>query len=151
MKDSFTMGNVLEVVNGFHYVGLLFTTKLSFYQMTDDLSQKGKRVLVSILNKLHTYGTLTKTVFFQIFDTKICSMLLYGCEVWGTDMFASIERVQYYACKRFMNVTLQASNFGVLGDCGRFPLYITTFKRVIKYWLKNLKCQVIDMLRNVIK
>ena len=38
-----------------------------------------------------------------------------------------------------MNVTLKASNFGVLGDCGRYPLYITTFKRVIKFLIKILR------------
>ena len=132
-------GNELDIVNGFHYVGLLFTPKLSLYRMTDDLSKKGKRILISILSSLHSHGTLSKSVFFKIFDTKICSMLLYGCEVWGIEQFESIERLQYYACKRFMNVTLKASNFGVLGDCGRYPLYITTFKRVIKYWIKILR------------
>lgn len=132
-------GNELDIVNGFHYVGLLFTPKLSLYRMTDDLSKKGKRILISILSSLHSHGTLSKSVFFKIFDTKICFMLLYGCEVWGIEQFESIERLQYYACKRFMNVTLKASNFGVLGDCGRYPLYITTFKRVIKYWIKILR------------
>ena len=66
-------------------------------------------------------------------------MLLYSCEVWGTKQFECIEWVQYYACKRFMNVSQKASNYAVLGDSGRYPLYLVTWKRVIKYWLKILK------------
>ena len=41
---------------------------------------------------------------------KICSMLLYGCKIWGTKQFETIERIQYYASKRFMNVSQKASN-----------------------------------------
>ena len=43
-----------------------------------------------------------------------------------------------------MNVGIKASNLGVIGDCGRYPMFIETRKRAIKYWLKILK----NMLRN---
>ena len=33
----------LEVVNGFHYVGLLFTTQMSLNRMANDLAFKGKK------------------------------------------------------------------------------------------------------------
>ena len=66
---------------------------------------------------------------------KICSMLLYVCEVWGTKQFGSIERFQY-AYKRFINVSQKASNYAGLGDCGRYPLYLVTWKIVIKCCLK---------------
>ena len=37
------------------------------------------------------------------------------------EQFECIERVHYYLCKRYMymNVGIKASNFGVIGDCGR--------------------------------
>ena len=138
-EKFFYNGSKLEIVNGFQYVGLLFTPILSIYRMTDDLSKKSKRILVSMLQTLNNCGQLSSSAFFKIFDMKICSMLIYGCEVWGTKQFQSIERVQYYACKRFINVSQKASNYAVLGDCGRYPLYLVTWKRVIKYWLKILK------------
>ena len=101
----FYKGTKLEIVNWFQYVGLLFTPKLSMYRMTDDLAKKAKRILESLLQTLNNFGQLTSSGFFKIFDMKICSMLLYGCEVWGTQQFENIERTQYYACKRFMNVS----------------------------------------------
>ena len=57
-----------------------------------------------------------------------------------TKPFETIKRIQYYACKRFMNVSQKASNYAVLGD--RYPLYIVTWKRVIKYWLKILRMPI---------
>ena len=134
----FCDGKLLEVVKGFQYVGLLFSTKMSLYRMSSELSRKGKRVLVSILQSLQQYGTLSKTVLFKIFDTKVCPMLLYGSEIWGLETRDVIERVQYYVCKRFINVSFRANNYAVLGECGRFPLYIETAKRALKYWNKIL-------------
>ena len=42
-EKFFYKGIQLEIVNGFQYVGLLFTPKLSMYRMTDDLAKKSKR------------------------------------------------------------------------------------------------------------
>ena len=61
----FYKGNRLEVVNGFTYVGLFFTTQMSLHKMVAELSVKGKRILISILSSLHTYGVLSKECFFQ--------------------------------------------------------------------------------------
>ena len=94
--------------------------------MVAELSVKGKRILISILSSLHTYGVLSKECFFKIFDVKISSQLLYGAEVWGLKGYDCLERIQNYACKRYMNIGQNACNAAVLGDCNRFPMYITT-------------------------
>ena len=129
----------LEVVNSFCYVGLSFTRQLSLTSMVNDLCIKGKRVLISILSSLYNSGQMPKSVFFKIFDIKICPQLLYGAEGWGLETFTELERVQHYACKRFMCVNQKTCNLVAVGDCERFPLYIETIKRCVKYWLKILK------------
>ena len=40
-------GEYIEVVSCFQYVGLWFTTKMSLYNMTEDLASKAKRILVT--------------------------------------------------------------------------------------------------------
>ena len=91
-------GTDLEVVNGFHYVGLLFTTQMSLNRMpVNDLVLKGKKAMVSILSSLFPDGNLSKTTFvFKLFDVKIASILLYGSELWGTKMYDGLERVHRY-------------------------------------------------------
>lgn len=96
--------NPPKVFNGFTYVGLLFTTKLSLNKMVTDLSVKGKRILTSKLSSLHAYGVLSKESFLKIFDIKISSQLLYGAEVWGLKRYECLERIQTCACKRYMNL-----------------------------------------------
>ena len=40
----------------------------------------------------------------------------------GIRRYDCFERVQNYACKRYMNLSLKVCNALVLGDCNRFPL-----------------------------
>ena len=47
----------------------------------------------------------------------------------------SIELVHRYARKRYMCVGLRACNAAVLGDCGRYPLWIESARRCVKYWI----------------
>ena len=131
-------GTDLEVVNGFYYVGLLLTTQMPLNRMVNDLAVKRKKAMVSILSSLFPYGNLSKTTFFKLFDVKIAPILLYGSELWGTQMYDSLERVHRYACKRVLNVSFKVCNSFALGDCRRFPLYIQTQRRVLKYWFKLL-------------
>ena len=99
---------------GFNMSFLLFTPKLSMYRMTAYLAKKSKKKIVSVLQSLNSYGSLSSSAFFKTFDTKICPMLLYGCEVWGFKQYENIHRIQYYSCKRFMNVSQKAINCAAL-------------------------------------
>lgn len=96
---------------------------------------------MSILSKLYRYGQLNNEVFLKIFDTKVLPVLTYGSEIWGIDYQLAVERVQYYACKRYMCVKLNSSNDAVMAESGRFPLYINAAKRCIRFWFRILNMQ----------
>ena len=81
---------------------LCFQQIFSLHKMTTELAFKGKRVLVSILSSSQNYGTLDKTHFLRFL---ISPFLLYGSELWGLDIGENVEKVQYYLCKRFFNVS----------------------------------------------
>ena len=63
-------------------------------------------------------------MFFKLFDTKICPILLYRSELWGIQKQVAIERVKNDASKRYMCVNLKSTSDAVLGECGRYPVYI---------------------------
>ena len=55
----------LEIVNGFPYVGLYFSNRLSLYKMSENMARKSKVALVCILNSLHSFECLPyKNLFF---------------------------------------------------------------------------------------
>ena len=117
---------------------LIFTSSLSLYKMAEAMSSKAKRVLVSLLSSLHNYMPLSYETYFKIFDTKITSILLYGSELWGYENRVCIEQIHTYACKRYASAPLKTCNSAIMGDCGRFPLYIYSSKKCVKYWLRIL-------------
>ena len=65
--------------------------------------------------------------------------VMYGAEILGIEYQHAVEKVHYYACKHYMCVRLNSSNDAILGECGRFPLYIQYYKRCINFWLKILR------------
>ena len=117
-------GQRLEVVYYFIYLGMTLSMQLSFNRMAINQATKAKRVLISLLNSLYNLGQLPKDVFVKLFDRKVSPVLLYGSEIWGFTNREPVEVVHRYACKCYMCVGLRACNAAVLGDCGRFPVWI---------------------------
>ena len=56
----------LEIVNGFPYVGLYFSNRLSLYNMSENMARKSKVALICILNSLHSLECLPKKPFLFV-------------------------------------------------------------------------------------
>ena len=69
----------------------------------------------------------------------ILPVLTYGAEIWGYQRYQVAERVQLKYCKVFMGVKSSTPDACILGDCGRYPIFIHTFKKALLYWFKLLK------------
>ena len=149
-------GKPLEVVNEYNYLGFVFTTKMSLKRGVDALVVKGRRACIDCIRYLKKLSDISKKSFFKIFDSQVQSVLLYSSEVWGLQMLSNIEKVHTLAIKRFLNVPLKVSNKLVYGEVGRYPLYVNSSVRCIKYWLKlisldfsRLPKQAYIMLKNL--
>ena len=126
----------IEVVNSYNYLGVTFSTRMSFVNMCSPLIAKAKRSINEILLSLRSLSHFDLSIFTKLFDSKISPILSYGCELWGLHKQTEIERVHLYALKRFLNVSLHTSNNKVYSETGRYPLSITHTIRCVKYWLK---------------
>ena len=82
-------------------------------------------------------------VYFKIFYSQIQPILLYGSEVWGFKEYYALKKVHLLACKKFLNVSVSTPTAMVYGECGRYPLHITSYCRCLKYW-----CKIITMPRH---
>ena len=71
-----------------------------------------------------------------MYDAQVLPILMYGAELWGYQRFEKIEKAHLFACKRFLNVGWQTPNKMIFGDLGRYPMYITSAVRCIKYWFR---------------
>jgi hypothetical protein len=118
---------------------------MSLKRGVDALAVKGRRACIDCIRHVRKLNDISKSCFFKIFDSQVQSVLLYSSEMWGLSRLENIEKVHTLACKRFLNVPLKVSNKLVYGEIGRYPLYINSAVRCIKYWLKLL---TLDMSRN---
>lgn len=132
-------GSPIEVVNSYSYLGIYFTTRMSFTSSTTPFVAKAKKVCNDILRSLNLLKCYNLSVFLKLFDAKVQPILSYGCELWGVHDLTDIEGVHTYALKRFLSVSLHCSNMTIYGDTGRYPLSICHKIRSLKYWFRILK------------
>ena len=140
-NEKWTYGDVdMKVVNMYKYLGVLFSTKLSFSHALNDMSFRAKKDIVNIFRLFWSLSEKSPAIFFKLLDVQIQPMLMYGAEVWGlaTDLTV-IERVHLFALKRFLGVSSRTSNDLVYGETGRYPLFVNIYVKVLRYWLKLLE------------
>ena len=84
----------VEIVNMYKYLGIDFSTRLSFSHALNDMSQRAKKGAICIFKLLWSRGERSPSIFFKLFDTQIQSVLNYGSDVWGLD--ADIHPLKEY-------------------------------------------------------
>ena len=128
----------IEIVSHNKYLGVMFNRSLKWNSSHDTLATQGNKSLVN-LYKLDTMcGGMPPETLFKLFDKIVDPVLCYGAEVWGYEKHERIERIHTKFCKRVLGVSYSTSNVAVLGDCGRYPLFISYFTKCINFWLKLL-------------
>ena len=137
-KEKWFFGDVrLEIVNQYKYLGVIFSCSLTFSYTMEDRAAKAKKGIICILKLLWSLGEKCPKLFFKLFDCQIQPMLTYGSEVWGLSAdHTLIERAHLFGLKRLLNVSIKTPSNLVYGETGRYPLYIQTNTRCVKYWLK---------------
>ena len=105
----------MNVGNSYKYLGIDFSTKLSFINCTSFI-MKAKKSCIKLLNSLDTINCCTLDIFLKLFDSKVLAMLSNGCELWGVQDITGIERVHIFGLKRFFNASLHCQNYVVYGD-----------------------------------
>ena len=114
----------MSVVCTYTYLGIFFTTKLTFTKALEEMAGKARKCVISICRTLWRLGDVPAAIFLKLFDVQVKPMLLYGSEVWGLCSHKPIEMVHTFALKKLLNVSPRTPNDMVYGETGRYPLYI---------------------------
>ena len=84
---------------------------------------------------------LQPKILCQLFDAFVGSIIEYGCEIWGFTKSKELERIHLKFLKYILCVKSSTSNMAVYGELGRYPLYISRYVRIIKYWTKVVQTE----------
>ena len=135
-------GVMMPVVNSYKYLGIYFSTRLSFGAACQDLASRAKNALLSILQKLYMLNNNSLEVYLKLFDAQVQPIAQYGAELWGLDKAAMhIEKVHIFALKKYLGVHRRTPNDIVYGETGRYPIYLNSYIRCPSYWLKIVRTE----------
>jgi hypothetical protein len=115
-------GDVIECVQTFKYLGILFETTLNLESVVKQLAA-ASRCLLFALNchcvKLHI---LDVTLHYDLFNMLVCFIASYACEVWvDSKKIEAIEVVFRGFLKSLFGVRKITSTSIVLAEFGKFP------------------------------
>jgi len=147
---SFTFNNMnLEIVKSYQYLGIIFNYNGRFNVAQKDLADKAVRAMFSVLAKGKKLG-LPIDLMLKIFDHTVKPILLYGSEVWGTQIIDLLERVQLRFIKTYLRLQRRTPSVMVRGETGCFPLKVDITCRVLSYWFKLVKDQKDHKISNML-
>ena len=131
----FYNGAEIEIVNQFNYLGVVFTPGGSFMKASKTLSGKAIRALCSLLSMTKSLD-IPLNIMINLYNSFVCSILFYACEIWGFSSAISIDKVQRKFCRWMLNVKQSTHNLAICSELGLYPLVIERQVRIVKYWLK---------------
>ena len=134
-------GERVPVMNAYKYLGIYFSTRLSFSYACQDLMSRAKKAVLGILHSMFKFQNNSVDVFIKLFDTQVQPIVQYGAEIWGIDKGREIEKVHMFAIKRFLHVHGRTPNDIVYGELGRFPMYVNSYVACARYWLRLLRME----------
>lgn len=132
-------GKIMPVVNAYKYLGILFSTRLSFTAACCDIASKAKKALLLIVQRLRLYNNTSVVIFLKLFDSRVQPIMQYGSEIWGMEEAAhQCEKVHLFALKRLLSVDMRTPNDFLYNELNRYPITINSTMSCIRYWLKLL-------------
>ena len=143
-------GHQLKVVREYTYLGFKLTPSGTASHGTDELFSKARRSWFSISNLIYKHKRMSTDRAFRIFDQLVTSIGIYNCEAWlplllkkksleSTDNLLSfwdtlrLETLNQKISRMVLGVHRKTSRLGVIGELGRFPLFIKGLCHALKY------------------
>jgi hypothetical protein len=88
--------NVLETVDRYKYLGVIFNDKSDFTLNCESLSKGAGRALGSIINKIHNLKVFCFRSYEKLFNCCVIPILDYGASVWGAKQYQTIDSNQIF-------------------------------------------------------
>ncbi len=105
-------GTTIERVQSFKYMGLELHSTRGMAIAIDKLTATGKKALFALCRRCNDLSIIDPEVMCQLFDSLVCLVLSYACEVWtgctGAKGLQQAEQVHRMFLKGILGVKQQA-------------------------------------------
>ena len=154
----FAGGLQLEIAEQYTYLGVVFIPSGAVYEATNTLATKCSRAWFSLSNFLYENKRMSVEKYQKLIDTLVLPVGLYSSELLAplslpaksflsTDNLLQawegfyLEIVNQRACRLLLSVQKKTSRLAVLGELGRYPVFIKSIVQSIMYEHCILKYQ----------
>jgi len=128
----------IERVQSFKYMGLELHSTRCMVVTIDKLTVAGKKALFALRRRCNDLNITDPKVMCQMFDSLVCPVLSYACEVWtgctGAKGLQQAKQVHRMFLKGILGVNKTTNTFAVLGEFGRYPLEYFWWQQTLKYY-----------------
>ena len=141
----------IDIVHECTYLGTRISSVSStgnFNISLEHMKEKALRIHALFSLRKHTnFSKLKPSLACKIFEAMISPILSYNSEIWGVyvkhDFKAwdntPIEKIHLKFCKRYLEISIKASNVVSRSELGRLPLIINIYKNIRHYILYLLR------------
>ena len=143
-------GSQIEVVDNYQYLGIKLKPSGSMQLATNELFTKANRAWFAISNVLYQHKKLAVKRALQLFDSLIKPIFSYAAEFWlpfiipkkGFESQTNFlkfwesfqpELLNQKVCRLLLSVHKRCSRLAVLGELGRYPVFIPALRHCLKY------------------
>ena len=136
VNTAFRYNNqVIEKVDQFQYLGVVFKSPGNFFQVKKHLHAQASKAMHSLFKSIRS-NSFSVYLSLQLFDSLVMPILLYCCEVWDYEDFKILEKFHLKFCKLILGVPRSTPSYVVYGELGRQPLSSFIYPRMLKFWEK---------------
>ena len=135
---AFIFGHdLIKVVEDYTYLGVIFNYNGLFHKAINKQARQGKRAFFALLNKVRLLRLLVDLVF-ELFDSLVMPVLLYGSEVWGYSDIKQIEVLHRKFIKIILGVPQNTPNCMIYGESGRTLVVNIVHGRMVNFFGKMI-------------
>jgi hypothetical protein len=87
--------DTIEHVQTFKYLGILFEATLNLDNVVEHLTTTSRRSLFTLNCRCAELGIMDIKVCYDLFNTLVCSIASYACEVWVDSKKIEVIEVVY--------------------------------------------------------
>ncbi len=131
-------GTTIERVQSFRYLGLELHSTRGMAVAIAKLTAARKKALFALHRRCNDLSITDLKVMCQLFDSLVCPVLSYACEVWtcctGAKGLQQTEQIHRMLLRGILGVNKTTSTFVVLGEFGRYPLEYFWWQQTLKYY-----------------
>ena len=124
---------IIEIVDRYKYLGIVFSQSGSFLNARKHIVQQAKKAMTLFYIKTNNLD-IPLDLQIKLFDHTILPILTYGCEVWGYENIAILEKVHNDFLRRITRARKSTPLYMIHGELGRYPIEISIKTRLIGFW-----------------